>query len=37
MGVVFAALIIQKAWVGFYYMPIYAGANLKTVSAPELL
>jgi hypothetical protein len=35
--VFFAGLIIQKAYVGFYYMPIYAETDLKTVFKPELL
>jgi hypothetical protein len=33
----FAGLIIQKAHVGFYFMPIYAETDLKTVFKPELL
>ena len=33
----FAGLIIQKGYVGFYYMPVYADAELKAVLAPELL
>ncbi len=33
----FAGLIIQKGYVGFYYMPVYAEADLKPVFAPELL
>jgi hypothetical protein len=35
--VFFAGLIIQKDYVGFYYMPIYAETDLKTVFKPELL
>jgi hypothetical protein len=35
--VYFAGLIIQKSYVGFYYMPIYAKPELKTVFAPELI
>ncbi len=33
----FAGLIIQKDYVGFYFMPIYAETELKTVFKPELL
>jgi len=32
-----AGLIIQKSYVGFYYMPIYANPELKTVFAPDFL
>ncbi len=35
--VYFAGLIIQKSYVGFYYMPVYANAELKNFFAPELL
>ena len=35
--VYFAGLIIQKGYVGFYFMPVYAEADLKAVFAPELL
>lgn len=35
--VFFASVIIQKSYVGFYYMPVYTDAELKTVFAPELL
>ncbi len=35
--VYFAGLIIQKGYVGFYYMPVYAETGLKTGFAPELL
>ncbi|MFZ1599593.1 MAG: hypothetical protein WAW26_27395, partial [Anaerolineae bacterium] len=35
--VFFAGLIIQKGYVGFYYMPVYAQTELKDVFAPELL
>jgi hypothetical protein len=35
--VYFAGLIIQKSYVGFYYMPIYISAELKNMIAPELL
>ena len=33
----FGALIIQKSYVGFYFMPVYTNADLKPVFAPELL
>jgi len=33
----FAGLIIQKDYVGFYFMPIYAETDLKTVFKQELL
>jgi hypothetical protein len=35
--VYFAGLIIQKGYVGFYFMPVYADTDLKAVFAPELL
>jgi hypothetical protein len=35
--VFFAGLIIQKSYVGFYFMPIYAETDLKEVFKPELL
>ena len=35
--VYFAGLVIQKSFVGFYYMPIYARPELKSVLAPELI
>jgi hypothetical protein len=35
--VYFAGLIIQRGYVGFYFMPVYAEADLKPVFAPELL
>lgn len=35
--VFFAGLIIQKGYVGFYYMPVYADAEIKALFAPELL
>ena len=35
--VFFAGLIIQKDYVGFYFMPIYAESGLKSVFKPELL
>jgi hypothetical protein len=36
-GVYFAALIIQKHYVGFYFMPIYADTDLADVFGDELL
>jgi hypothetical protein len=33
----FAGAIVQKAWVGFYYMPVYVEPELKRILAPELL
>ena len=33
----FAGIIIQKNFVGFYYMPIYSQTNLKKYFEPELL
>jgi len=35
--VYFAGIIIQKAYVGFYYMPVYAEPERKTLFKPELL
>lgn len=35
--VYFAGLIIQKNYVGFYYMPVYANEEMKEVFSPELL
>ena len=35
--VYFASVIIQKGYVGFYYMPVYVETELKAVFAPELL
>ena len=35
--VYFAGLIIQKAYVGFYYMPVYAEPEIKQFFKPELL
>ena len=33
----FAGLIIQKSYVGFYYMPVYAEPEVKQLFKPELL
>jgi hypothetical protein len=33
----FAGVIVQKAYVGFYYMPVYADRELTQVFEPELL
>jgi hypothetical protein len=35
--VFFASLIIQKSYVGFYFMPVYVETELKTIFQPELL
>ena len=35
--VYFAGLIVQKAHVGFYYMPVYAQPEIEALFAPELL
>ncbi|HWR83352.1 MAG TPA: hypothetical protein VN285_08615 [Candidatus Deferrimicrobium sp.] len=35
--VYFAGLIIQSSYVGFYFMPVYADADIKKVFQPELL
>ena len=35
--VFFASVIIQKSYVGFYFMPVYAAPEMKRVFAPELL
>ena len=35
--VYFASLIIQKSYVGFYYMPIYSDVELKSVFGEDLL
>jgi hypothetical protein len=35
--VYFAGLIIQKAYVGFYYMPVYAEPEIKEFFKAELL
>ena len=34
--VFFAGIIIQKSYVGFYFMPVYAEPDLKTVFQPGL-
>ncbi|MEO5684754.1 MAG: hypothetical protein ABIQ88_19085 [Chitinophagaceae bacterium] len=33
----FAAALIQKGYVGFYFMPVYTGPEIKEVFKPELL
>jgi hypothetical protein len=33
----FCGLIIQKSYVGFYFMPLYANDDLSAVFGPELL
>jgi hypothetical protein len=35
--VFFCGLIIQKSYVGFYFMPLYASDDLAAVFGPELL
>ena len=35
--VYFAGLIVQKGYVGFYYMPVYAQPEIEQLFAPELL
>lgn len=32
----FAALLVQKGYVGFYYFPVYMDASLKLKLSPEL-
>lgn len=33
----FAAILVQKGYVGFYYMPVYTAPEMKEVFQPELL
>jgi hypothetical protein len=33
----FAGILVQKGYVGFYYMPVYAAPDMKKVFKPELL
>lgn len=33
----FAGILVQKGYVGFYYMPVYASPEMKKVFKPELL
>jgi hypothetical protein len=35
--VLFCGLIIQKSYVGFYFMPLYASDDLSSVFGPDLL
>ena len=35
--VYFAGVIIQKSYVGLYYMPVYTSPEMKRLFAPELL
>jgi hypothetical protein len=35
--VYFASIIIQKDYVGFYYMPVYSDPEMKGLFQPELL
>jgi hypothetical protein len=33
----FAGALVQKGYVGFYYMPVYADSSIKKLIKPELL
>src|SRR5262245_52392050 len=33
----FASVLVQKGYVGFYYMPVYADPKVKELIKPELL
>lgn len=33
----FAGILVQKGYVGFYFMPVYAAPEIKKVFKPELL
>lgn len=35
--VFFAGIIIQKSYVGFYFMPVYAEPEVKEMFQPELI
>ncbi|TGL60715.1 DUF1801 domain-containing protein [Leptospira sarikeiensis] len=35
--VYFAGLLVQKGYVGFYFMPVYAKPEMKRIFQPELL
>lgn len=35
--VFFAGIIIQKSYVGFYFMPVYVEPELKAMFQPEML
>ena len=35
--VYFAGLIIQKGYVGFYFMPVYIESEVKQIFSPDLL
>lgn len=35
--VYFAGLVIYNTYIGFYFMPVYAGPDIKAVFPPELL
>ena len=35
--VFFASVVIQKSYVGFYFMPVYTNPEMKKIFAPELL
>jgi len=36
-GVYFCGIVIQKSYVGFYFMPLYADDDLSSVFGPDLL
>ena len=36
-GVFFAGVIVQKSYVGFYFMPVYTDGDLATVFGADLL
>lgn len=33
----FAGLLVQKGYVGFYFMPVYTSSEMKSLFEPELL
>ncbi len=33
----FAAALVQKGYVGFYFMPVFGGTSVKDIFKPELL
>ncbi len=35
-GIFFASVVVQRGYVGFYFMPVYANAKLKAALKPEL-
>jgi len=36
-GVFFCGVVVQKSYVGFYFMPLYAGQERLLIFGPELL